>query len=92
MDWEEPLSSLTEGSKFDGGSVQYRVRTACPQQDILFISQRVILPHHLCLLHSLAPIGSQRRKHASAYCLREYYLEVQMRIGGKTNKRFHEDS
>jgi len=46
MDWEEPLSSLTEGSKFDGGSVQYRVRTACPQQDILFISQRVSLPHH----------------------------------------------
>ena len=85
MDWEEPLSSLTEGS------------TACsglpvPQQDILFISQRVILPHHLCLLHSIAPIGSQRRKHASAYCLREYYLRFSCELGGETNKRIHEDS
>ena len=52
MDWEEPLSSLTEGS------------TACsglpvPQQDILFISQRVILPHHFvaCYIQSFEPVN-----------------------------------
>jgi len=59
MDWEEPLSSLTEGS------------TACsglpvPQQDILFISQRVILPHHFVA----CSIQSPRSAHSSATTLR----------------------
>jgi hypothetical protein len=53
MDWEEPLSSLTDGSKFDGHSVQYRLRTACPQQDILFIIHRVVPP----LSFVLAPLN-----------------------------------
>ena len=53
MDWEEPLSSLTDGSKFDGHSVQYRLTTACPQQDILFIIHRVVPP----LSFVLAPLN-----------------------------------